>query len=819
MTRTSWRDDHRRIVKGRAVAYSDRDGAYEILMPFENVHGNGGLLTTVGDLLKWNENFASGVVGDAAFVREMETRGRYNDGREHGYALGLMVGTRHGLREVQHSGSTAGYRAHLTRFPDQRLSVAVLCNVSSGNATQYANAVAELFLGERARRTAPPRATHAMTDSEAEAASGMFRNTATGEALNVTRVADGVRLRGVTFVASSPTRFVSAGGDVWEVEGAGRARFTDDVYPTPDTYERAEPARPRVAELQELAGVYVSEDAEATLTPTVDGDVLVLRRRPNTTVRLSPLYKDAFGGSLGTVLFRRDAAGRVTALSLVQDRVWDMRFTRTGAVPPPAPTSGFAIVDRLMRDFAARERVPGAIWGIVRDGELVHVGTAGYRELSGKSPVTPDTVFRIASMTKSFTAMAILKLRDEGKLALDDPAEKYVPELRGLKYPTTDSPRITVRHLLTHAEGFPEDNPWGDQQLAVTEEEFSAMMRRGIPLSNAPGVAYEYSNYGFAILGRIVSNVSRMPYRDYVAAQILKPLGMTATTLEPRAVPADRLAHGYRWEDEQWKQEPQLPDGAFGAMGGMLTSLTDLARYVSVYTGAWPPRDGAETAPISRAALREMQQIWRSRPATATMRGDAMQLNAGGYGYGLRVSQSCDFTHAVAHSGGLPGFGSLMHWLPEYGVGILAMGNRTYTSWGAVATEALAELQKSGAIAPRVAKPSPELVAARDAVSQLVTEWDDRRADQLAAVNLFLDRSKERRRREIEALRAKVGACRPPDAFTFVENALRGTWTMSCERGNLDVSITLAPTMPPTVQYLEVTPARPQSRAACVVAR
>ena len=84
---------------------------------------------------------------------------------------------------------------------------------------------------------------------------------------------------------------------------------------------------------------------------------------------------------------------------------------------------------------------------------------------------------------------------------------------------------------------------------------------------------------------------------------------MTSTTLEPTAVPADRLAHGYRWEDEQWKEEPQLPDGAFGAMGGMLTSVSDLGRYVAAFVGAWPPRDGPETAPIKRASLREMQQI------------------------------------------------------------------------------------------------------------------------------------------------------------------------------------------------------------------
>jgi CubicO group peptidase (beta-lactamase class C family) len=125
-------------------------------------------------------------------------------------------------------------------------------------------------------------------------------------------------------------------------------------------------------------------------------------------------------------------------------------------------------VDRVMREFVARENVPGAAWGIVVDGRLAHLGTTGLRDVEGARPVQGDSVFRIASMTKSFTAMAILKLRDEGKLSLDDPAERYVPELGGLRYPTDDAPRITLRHLLTHAAGFPEDNPWGDQQLGIS---------------------------------------------------------------------------------------------------------------------------------------------------------------------------------------------------------------------------------------------------------------------------------------------------------------------------------------------------------------
>ena len=483
-------------------------------------------------------------------------------------------------------------------------------------------------------------------------------------------------------------------------------------------------------------------------------------------------------------------------------------------------SSSFGDIDGAFTAFTEREHVPGAVWGIIIDGRLAHVGVAGYRDVPSKATVDSGTVFRIASMTKSFTALAILRLRDEGKLSLDDLAEKWVPELAGLTYPTSDSPRLTIRHLMSHATGFPEDNPWGDQQLAVTDDEMSKMMRAGIPFSNAPGVAYEYSNYGFAILGRVVTKASGMPYRQYIQQTILRPLGMTSTTLEPRSVPAARLAQGYRWEDEQWKVEPQLPDGAFGSMGGMLTSARDLGRYVGMFLDAWPPHDGPETGPVRRSSLREMQQIQRPRPATVTRAANgSLQLYSGGYAYGLGVSGDCNFAHIVAHSGGLPGFGSIMRWLPEYGVGIIAFGNRTYTNWGAVSNEALSLMLKTGGLVPRQPQPSAVLNARREAVSRLVLHWDDRLADSIAAVNLFLDRSRDRRKAEIAKLQTELGPCRAGSGFDVVENALRGQWTMPCERGALHLSITLAPTTPPTVQFFEVArspgTAAPPPRGYC----
>ncbi len=504
---------------------------------------------------------------------------------------------------------------------------------------------------------------------------------------------------------------------------------------------------------------------------------------------------------------------RLTLLTVVAS------LLQTAPVPPqPAAdrrarlAHGFADVDRLFSDFAKSVHAPGAAWGIVIDGELAHAGAFGVRDVAANAPVNADTVFRIASMTKSFTAMAILKLRDEGKLSLDDAAERYVPELKNLPYPTSDSPRITVRHLLTHSAGFPEDNPWGDQQLSESEEELTRMLRAGIPFSTAPGTAYEYSNYGFAILGRIVSKVSGVAYDEYVTTAILKPLGMSSTTLHPSRVPADRRAIGYRWEDERWKEEPSLPHGSFGAMGGMLTSIRDLSRYVGALMSAFPPRSGPETGPIRRASLREMQQAWRPSalraardPATS-----AATLTSSSYGYGLSVTQTCQFRSMVAHSGGLPGFGSLMRWLPDSGVGIIAFGNVTYTGWGRVVAEAFDRLAATGGLQPREERPSDALIGARRAVSELVSRWRDDLADSIAAENLFLDRAKDRRRREIEDLRAKVGECKAPDRFDVIENALRGQWTLDCERGRLQVAVTLAPTIPPKVQFMSVRPAGDQ---------
>src|ERR1041385_4993530 len=139
----------------------------------------------------------------------------------------------------------------------------------------------------------------------------------------------------------------------------------------------------------------------------------------------------------------------------------------------------------------------------------------------------------------------------------------------------------------------------------------------------------------------------------------------------------------------------------------------------------------------------------------------------------------------------------------------MALGNLRYTSWGGPVNAALDALAKTGGLQRRVRQPSPALQGARDAVSQLVLKWDDAAADRIAAEHLFLDTDKAHRKAELAGLHQRLGACTPGSGFDYVENPLRGDWTMPCARGSLKVAVTLAPTMPPKVQFLSVREKQP----------
>ena len=230
--------------------------------------------------------------------------------------------------------------------------------------------------------------------------------------------------------------------------------------------------------------------------------------------------------------------------------------------PLAQDTATLAAVDRAMEAYRLDAHIPGMVYGIVHGGRLVHAKGLGVQDIETRRPVTPDTLFRIASMTKAFTALTLLKLRDDGKVSLDAPVEIYVPELRGWKYPTDDSPKIRVRELLTHTAGFVTDDPWGDRQTPLPEDDFTRLLKDGVPFMRAPAMAMEYSNLGYALLGRIIANVAQQPYDEVVQRTLLRPLGMTSTSHHVTSVAAERRALGYRWEDHGWMLEPFAPRGS-----------------------------------------------------------------------------------------------------------------------------------------------------------------------------------------------------------------------------------------------------------------
>lgn len=500
--------------------------------------------------------------------------------------------------------------------------------------------------------------------------------------------------------------------------------------------------------------------------------------------------------------------------------------------PMPWPEPRFADLDRrarllaacaalepIFRRYADADRMPGVAYGVVAGGELIFTHSFGQRCIDPPAAADADSVFRIASMTKSFTALAIVMLRDAGRLALDSPAETYAPELAGIRYPTADTPPVSVRHLLTMSAGWPQDDPWADRQLYRTRAAMDEIYRSGLLFSNPPGVTFEYSNLAYMILGRIITHVTGIPATDFITQQILQPLGMTATVWNADDVPPGSLAHGYRVQDDRWCEEPLLPSGSdVAAFAGLFSSVRDLARWVALFLSAWPPRDAPESGSIRRSSLREMQQVWRMADVVIppTPLGARPAVQAGGYGYGLSRTDNGRWP-TVQHGGGLPGFGSHMRWAPDHDIGIVALANVTYANVHQACGEALTYLITTGDMPRRTVQLSHPLEAARAGVMRLFEGWDDRLADSLFADNFFLDDDRDHRQQQLEQLRQIHGELRP-EGPVQPENWLRGRWRMVGERGWCWVWISLAPNLPPRIQALEIESVLPPSPAMQEVA-
>jgi CubicO group peptidase (beta-lactamase class C family) len=482
-------------------------------------------------------------------------------------------------------------------------------------------------------------------------------------------------------------------------------------------------------------------------------------------------------------------------LPLVQDR----------PAPPAFPAErkdrlmgGLDEVAALVARRFEKLDVPALSAGVVIDGELVWSHGYGVRALGTKDPVDADTVFRIGSITKTITAMAAQKLVERGKLDLDAPAERYLPELGAVAYPTRDSAPITTRHLLTHSSGLPRLAPisYTDPDKVTSERELLASLA-GLPLERAPDVESVYSNLGFGLAGMLVARVSGVPYRDFVQAEIFEPLGMKSATWDESSVPAGRMAIGYR--DVAGKPEParHWVLGPIEPAGGVYASVRDLSRLAAAQLDAWPPRDAPETGPLRRSSIREMHQASRAGGLAASVRHDDDDIEPAGtlavssraVGLGWQILETCELEHVVWHNGGTEAYASALYTMPQHGVAVVVLSSGK-ANLDRVALDILLTLRKTGGLLLRRAQPTERLREAMTKLAGLLEHWDEADYDALFAESFKKSVPAEAFAKSNERMNERHGACRFGRVLS-VEGPLRGEAELACDRGRLVIEVSL----------------------------
>ena len=328
MSHTRWRDDFTRLVPERAQAYTREDDGWHLAMPFEDVVGPGGLLTTVGDWLIWNDALATRKLG-AALVDSLTRRMRLTSGREIQYARGLMVLSHRGVTEISHSGSTAGYSTYLARYPDRgNLSIAVLCNSTGGAADTYTHQIANRLITDF-----PPPApldTTRVDSASLAAYSGIYRSDRMHLALEMSpRLTAGFRrLPDGWFRGSNGYRWHFDVGPGGKPTGLLMAMTDGDTLSY--TYVAERRWTPTREQLRAFEGSYPSEEIGVTYQVRVVGDSLTISPRPASVQVLRPSYPDGFStsGGAGEAWFTRDRRGRVNALHLSDSLMWDLVVPR-----------------------------------------------------------------------------------------------------------------------------------------------------------------------------------------------------------------------------------------------------------------------------------------------------------------------------------------------------------------------------------------------------------------------------------------------------------------------------------------------------------
>jgi len=305
---------------------------------------------------------------------------------------------------------------------------------------------------------------------------------------------------------------------------------------------------------------------------------------------------------------------------------------------------------------------PGLSIGIVHDQQLVWATGFGRASVERNLPATPDTLYRIASITKLFTSTAILQLRDAGRLQLDDPIVTHLPWF-SIGQPYADAPVMTIRHLLTHTAGLPREAGfpyWTDGDFPPIEKVREQLPQQRVALPTE--TEWKYSNLGLTVAGEIVAAVSGRPYADYVAQHVLEPLGMKRTFVTTPPADHPDLAVGYerRLPGGGRATAPYTDGRGITAAANMTTCVTDLARFAMLQF-----REGAAGGAqiLKSSTLREMQRPHWVEPDWAA-----------GWGLGFRILRQNDKTY-VGHGGALRGYRTQIQLCPAERIGVVVLTN------------------------------------------------------------------------------------------------------------------------------------------------
>ena len=459
-----------------------------------------------------------------------------------------------------------------------------------------------------------------------------------------------------------------------------------------------------------------------------------------------------------------------------------------------------------------REEVERALATVLGDAlspprmAVARVESGSVVEFHGRD-ADQHTRFRIASMTKSFTAAAVVHIRDAGIWRLDDPISRWVPETRGLVGPTTDSPTITLRHLMTMSAGMSTDDPWGDRLLDLDPSGFRELMRSPATFAIVPGTAMQYSNYGYALLGEAIRRATQRTPQRYITDELLVPLGMTSTTWD---VPTH---HDLAWPSPRTERIVELEpaaDGAFAPMGGLWSTVSDLAKWVDFFADAFPPRDGVDSVVLCRASRREMQQVHTSWPPQIDDSPRGPRLYEVGYGFGLMINEHPALGKLVNHSGGLPGYGSNMRWSVDSGTGFIGLANRTYAPMRSVTLELMETYVHSGSLAARERRWPTDVRQLRAAGELLINAiWSPggpRLSDMDFAVNVALDIPIGVREEVANAIVQSVGPVAESSGWELTpSSATQGNFTTQTTTHTVKLNVLLNPQVPPRVQHFELT--------------